>query len=37
VNTGNFDFRLRPDSPALKMGFQQIDVSAMGPREPAGQ
>jgi parallel beta-helix repeat protein len=37
VNAGSFDFRLRPDSPALKMGFQQIDMSTVGPREPAGQ
>jgi Right handed beta helix region/GH141 insertion domain len=37
VNAGNFDFRLRPDSPALRMGFQQIDMSTVGPRVPAGQ
>jgi hypothetical protein len=37
VNAGNFDFRLRPDSPALKMGFQQIDMAGVGPRVPAGQ
>lgn len=37
VNAGSFDFRLRPDSPALKMGFQQIDMSTVGPRVPAGQ
>jgi parallel beta-helix repeat protein len=37
VNAGNFDFRLRADSPALKMGFQQIDMSTVGPRVPAGQ
>jgi len=37
VNAGNFDFRLRPDSPALKMGFQQIDMTTVGPRVPAGQ
>jgi len=37
VNAGNFDFRLRPDSPALKMGFQQIDMSTVGPRVAAGQ
>ena len=37
VNAGNFDFRLRPESPALKMGFQQIDMSTVGPRVPAGQ
>jgi parallel beta-helix repeat protein len=32
VNPANYDFRLRPDSPALKMGFQQIDLSTVGPR-----
>jgi hypothetical protein len=26
------DFTLRPDSPALKLGFQPIDVSTVGPR-----
>lgn len=36
VNVSNFDFRLRPNSPALKMGFQQIDMSKVGPRIPAG-
>jgi parallel beta-helix repeat protein len=37
VNAGNFDFRLQPNSPALKMGFQQIDMTTVGPRVPAGQ
>lgn len=36
VNAGSFDFRLKPDSPALKMGFHQIDISGVGPRMPAG-
>jgi parallel beta-helix repeat protein len=36
VNAGNLNFRLRPESPALKMGFRQIDVSTVGPRVPAG-
>jgi parallel beta-helix repeat protein len=36
VNAGNFDFRLRPESPALKMGFHQIDMSTVGPRVRAG-
>jgi hypothetical protein len=37
VNASNFDFRLRPESPALKLGFQQIDMGKVGPRLPAGQ
>jgi hypothetical protein len=37
VNASNFDFRLRAESPALKMGFRQIDMSTVGPRVPAGQ
>lgn len=37
VNASNFDFRLRPESPALKIGFQQIDMTTVGPRVPAGQ
>jgi parallel beta-helix repeat protein len=36
VNPDNYDFRLRPQSPALKKGFQQIDVSKVGPRVRAG-
>ena len=32
VNPANFDFRLRPGSPAAKIGFKQIDMSAVGPR-----
>ena len=37
VNASNFDFRLRQESPALKMRFQQIDMTGVGPRVPAGQ
>lgn len=36
VNAGNFDFSLRPDSPARKIGFQPIDLRSVGPRVPAG-
>jgi parallel beta-helix repeat protein len=32
VDPLNYDFRLRPESPALKLGFQPIDMSAAGPR-----
>jgi len=35
-NADNFDFTLRAESPALRMGFQQIDLSTIGPRVPAG-
>lgn len=30
VDPARFDFRLQPDSPALKLGFQPIDVSQSG-------
>ena len=36
VNAGNYDFRLRPHSPALRLGFRPIDLSAVGPRGRAG-
>lgn len=32
VDPENHDFRLRPDSPALKLGFQPINMSHVGPR-----
>lgn len=36
VNPKKFDFRLKPDSPALALGFKQIDISGVGPRVPVG-
>ncbi|MCL5099414.1 MAG: right-handed parallel beta-helix repeat-containing protein, partial [Candidatus Omnitrophica bacterium] len=35
VDPARFDFRLQPDSPALKLGFKPIDVSQVGVRTPA--
>jgi hypothetical protein len=32
TNADNGDFSLLPDSPALKLGFQPIDTSTVGPR-----
>jgi parallel beta-helix repeat protein len=32
VDSASSDFSLRPDSPALKMGFKPIDLSKVGPR-----
>jgi len=32
VDPDNYDFRLKPGSPALAMGFQPIDVTHVGPR-----
>ena len=32
VDVQHDDFRLRPDSPALKLGFKPIDMSTVGPR-----
>lgn len=36
VDPKKADFRLKPDSPALKIGIKQIDVSNVGPREKIG-
>jgi parallel beta-helix repeat protein len=36
VNAESFDFRIQPESPALKMGFHQIDMTAVGPRVRSG-
>jgi hypothetical protein len=33
-NAAKDDFRLAPDSPALKLRFQPIDISQVGPRNP---
>ena len=33
VDPANGDFRLRPDSPALKLGFVPIDLSKIGLRQ----
>ena len=34
VDPDHEDFRLKPDSPALKLGFRPPDLSAVGPRTP---
>ena len=36
VDPDRFDFRLKPDSPALKLGFKPIDMSTVGPRRGSG-
>ena len=33
VDPASHDYRLRPDSPALKLGFQQIPLDEIGPHE----
>lgn len=35
VDPSKFDFRLQPDSPALKLGFQPIDIQSVGLVGPA--
>ena len=36
VDAPNRDLRLKPDSPALTLGFTPIDLTTTGPRQPAG-
>lgn len=36
VNPSNFDFRLRRESPALRMGFHSVDMTTVGPTQAAG-
>ena len=36
VNPENYDFTLRPESPARKLGFRPIEMKGVGPRQPAG-
>ena len=36
VNPARFDFRLKPGSPALKLGFRPIDLSSVGPVDTVG-
>ncbi len=37
VDPGKRDFRLKPGSPALEMGFRAIDLRGVGPRPDAGR
>jgi hypothetical protein len=36
VDPAKDDFNLRPDSPAIKLGFKPFDQSDVGPRPRAG-
>lgn len=36
VDALKYDFRLKPESPALKLGFKPIDLSLVGPRKEFG-
>jgi parallel beta-helix repeat protein len=36
VNAAARDFRLRPESPAFALGFEEFDLSRVGPRTPVG-
>ncbi len=36
VNAADYDFTLRPDSPAWKLGWRKIDLSTVGPRVSSG-
>ena len=36
VDAYHFDFQLKPESPALAMGFRPIDVNTVGPQIPTG-
>jgi hypothetical protein len=32
AGAASYNFALRPDSPALKLGFKPIDMTTVGPR-----
>lgn len=36
IDPEKFDFRLKPNSPALKLGIKSIDISHVGPRMICG-